>query len=159
MAETLPALAMASKSRNRLPSAADRAAAEATSLPLVDRVSARKTVSSVEVVISYPFSASRCSLAFHRGPEATGEYEGFLPRTFRASSSSHVAPSGPGKTPTAIPQRSILCRGWPFMEFLLNHGPDEIDAAIEHLDFAIAEFQGMKMQPECLERTLGRESG
>jgi hypothetical protein len=29
------------------------------------------------------------------------------------------------------------------------------DAAIEHLDFAIAEFRDMKMQP-ALERALGR---
>ncbi len=33
--------------------------------------------------------------------------------------------------------------------------PQEHDAAIEHLDFAIAEFQAMKMQP-ALERALGR---
>ena len=32
-------------------------------------------------------------------------------------------------------------------ELLLDHYPDERDAAIEHLDFAIAEFQDMKMQP------------
>ena len=38
---------------------------------------------------------------------------------------------------------------------LLDHYPDERDAAIEHLDFAIAEFQDMKMQP-ALERALGR---
>ncbi len=40
-------------------------------------------------------------------------------------------------------------------ELLLDHHPDEHDAAIEHLDFAIAEFQDMKMQP-ALERALGR---
>jgi hypothetical protein len=38
-------------------------------------------------------------------------------------------------------------------ELLLDHYPDERDAAIEHLDFAIAEFQEMKMQP-ALERAL-----
>jgi tetratricopeptide (TPR) repeat protein len=38
-------------------------------------------------------------------------------------------------------------------ELLLEHYPDERDAAIEHLDFAIAEFQDMKMQP-ALERAL-----
>jgi hypothetical protein len=38
-------------------------------------------------------------------------------------------------------------------ELLLDHHPDERDAAIEHLDFAIAEFQAMKMQPS-LERAL-----
>jgi len=38
-------------------------------------------------------------------------------------------------------------------ELLLEHYPDERDAAIEHLDFAIAEFQAMKMQPS-LERAL-----
>ncbi len=36
-----------------------------------------------------------------------------------------------------------------------DHNPDEHDTAIEHLDFAIAEFQDMKMQP-ALERALGR---
>ena len=40
-------------------------------------------------------------------------------------------------------------------ELLLDHYPDEHDAAIEHLDFAIAEFQDMKMQP-ALEQALGR---
>jgi hypothetical protein len=38
-------------------------------------------------------------------------------------------------------------------ELLLDHYPDERDAAIEHLDFAIAELQDMKMQP-ALERAL-----
>jgi tetratricopeptide (TPR) repeat protein len=40
-------------------------------------------------------------------------------------------------------------------ELLLDHYPDEHDAAIEHLDFAIAELRAMKMQP-ALERALGR---
>ena len=38
-------------------------------------------------------------------------------------------------------------------ELLLGHYPDERDAAIEHLDFAIAELRDMKMQP-ALERAL-----
>jgi hypothetical protein len=38
-------------------------------------------------------------------------------------------------------------------ELLLEHYPDERDAAIGHLDFAIAEFRDMKMQPS-LERAL-----
>jgi tetratricopeptide (TPR) repeat protein len=38
-------------------------------------------------------------------------------------------------------------------ELLLEHYPDERDAAIEHLDFAIGEFREMKMQP-ALERAL-----
>ena len=38
-------------------------------------------------------------------------------------------------------------------ELLLEHYPDEREAAIEHLDFAIAEFREMKMQPS-LERAL-----
>jgi tetratricopeptide (TPR) repeat protein len=38
-------------------------------------------------------------------------------------------------------------------ELLLEHYPDERPAAIEHLDFAIAEFREMKMQPS-LERAL-----
>jgi hypothetical protein len=40
-------------------------------------------------------------------------------------------------------------------ELLLDHYPDEHDAAIEHLDFAIGELRDMKMQP-ALERALGR---
>jgi hypothetical protein len=40
-------------------------------------------------------------------------------------------------------------------ELLLDHYPDERDAAIQHLDFAIAELRDMKMQPG-LERALGR---
>jgi tetratricopeptide (TPR) repeat protein len=40
-------------------------------------------------------------------------------------------------------------------ELLLDHYPDERDKAIEQLDFAIAEFRDMKMQP-ALERALGR---
>jgi tetratricopeptide (TPR) repeat protein len=39
-------------------------------------------------------------------------------------------------------------------ELLLEHYRDEHDEAIEHLDFAIAEFRDMKMQPS-LERALG----
>jgi tetratricopeptide (TPR) repeat protein len=38
-------------------------------------------------------------------------------------------------------------------ELLLEHYPDEHESAIEHLDFAIREFQEMKMQPS-LERAL-----
>jgi len=38
-------------------------------------------------------------------------------------------------------------------ELLLDHYPDERAAAIEHLDFAIGELRGMKMQP-ALERAL-----
>ena len=38
-------------------------------------------------------------------------------------------------------------------ELLLDHYPNERPAAIEHLDFAIAEFGDMKMQPS-LERAL-----
>jgi hypothetical protein len=38
-------------------------------------------------------------------------------------------------------------------ELLLEHYPDERDAAIEHLDFAVGEFREMKMQPS-LERAL-----
>ena len=41
-------------------------------------------------------------------------------------------------------------------ELLLDHYPDEHAEAIEHLDFAIAEFREMKMQPS-LERALGRK--
>jgi tetratricopeptide (TPR) repeat protein len=40
-------------------------------------------------------------------------------------------------------------------ELLLDHYPEEHDAAIGHLDFAIAELRDMKMQP-ALERALGR---
>ncbi len=39
-------------------------------------------------------------------------------------------------------------------ELLLDHYPDERAEAVEHLDFAIREFQDMKMQPS-LERALG----
>jgi tetratricopeptide (TPR) repeat protein len=38
-------------------------------------------------------------------------------------------------------------------ELLLDHYPDEKKEALEHLDFAIKEFQDMKMQPS-LERAL-----
>jgi tetratricopeptide (TPR) repeat protein len=38
-------------------------------------------------------------------------------------------------------------------ELLLDHHPDEKEEALEHLDFAIKEFQDMKMQPS-LERAL-----
>ncbi len=38
-------------------------------------------------------------------------------------------------------------------EALLEHYPEERKEALEHLDFAIAEFQEMKMQPS-LERAL-----
>jgi hypothetical protein len=38
-------------------------------------------------------------------------------------------------------------------ELLFEHYPDEAAEAQEHLDFAIAEFREMKMQP-ALERAL-----
>jgi tetratricopeptide (TPR) repeat protein len=38
-------------------------------------------------------------------------------------------------------------------ELVLNHYPDERAEALAHLDFAIAEFRDMKMQPS-LERAL-----
>jgi tetratricopeptide (TPR) repeat protein len=38
-------------------------------------------------------------------------------------------------------------------ELLLEHYPDEKKEALDHLDFAIKEFQDMKMQPS-LERAL-----
>ena len=38
-------------------------------------------------------------------------------------------------------------------ELLLEHYPEERTEALEHLDFAIAEFREMKMQPS-LERAL-----
>jgi len=38
-------------------------------------------------------------------------------------------------------------------ELLLEHYPEERAQALEHLDFAIAEFRDMKMQPS-LERAL-----
>ena len=38
-------------------------------------------------------------------------------------------------------------------ELILEHYPDEKSEALEHLDFAIAEFRDMKMQP-ALERAL-----
>jgi tetratricopeptide (TPR) repeat protein len=41
-------------------------------------------------------------------------------------------------------------------ELLLAHYPDEKTAALEHLDFAIDEFQDMKMRP-ALERALGHK--
>ena len=41
-------------------------------------------------------------------------------------------------------------------ELLLEHYPDERAEALEHLDFAIAEFRDMKMQPS-LERALRRK--
>jgi len=41
-------------------------------------------------------------------------------------------------------------------ELLLEHCPDERAEALEHLDFAIAEFRDMKMQPS-LERALRRK--
>jgi len=41
-------------------------------------------------------------------------------------------------------------------ELLLEHYPDERAEALEYLDFAIAEFRDMKMQPS-LERALRRK--
>jgi hypothetical protein len=38
-------------------------------------------------------------------------------------------------------------------ELLLGHSPDQRKEALEHLDFAMAEFREMKMQPS-LERAL-----
>ena len=41
-------------------------------------------------------------------------------------------------------------------ELLLTHYPTEKPAALEHLDFAINEFQDMNMRP-ALERALGHK--
>jgi tetratricopeptide (TPR) repeat protein len=41
-------------------------------------------------------------------------------------------------------------------ELLLDHYPEERSQAIEHLDFAIGEFQEMKMEP-ALRQALGRK--
>jgi len=49
------------------------------------------------------------------------------------------------------PEKALTVLG--LAEVLLDHYPEERDDAIEHLDFAIAEFQDMKMQP-ALERAL-----
>ncbi len=51
------------------------------------------------------------------------------------------------------PEAALIRLG--LAELLLDQYPNEHDAAIEHLDFAIAEFREMKMQP-ALERALGR---
>ena len=48
----------------------------------------------------------------------------------------------------------LALTGAHLAELLLDHYPDERDAAVEHLDFAFAEFREMKMQP-ALERVLG----
>jgi hypothetical protein len=54
----------------------------------------------------------------------------------------------------AIRHRPELALSWlQLAELLLEHYPGERNAAIEHLDFAIAEFREMKMQP-ALERAL-----
>ncbi len=42
-------------------------------------------------------------------------------------------------------------------ELLLEHYPDERADAIEHLDFAIGEFQEMKMQPSLEQALRHRE--
>jgi tetratricopeptide (TPR) repeat protein len=49
------------------------------------------------------------------------------------------------------PEKALAALG--LAEVLLEHYPEERDAAIEHLDFAIAELTEMKMQP-ALERAL-----
>jgi hypothetical protein len=49
------------------------------------------------------------------------------------------------------PEKALASLG--MAELLLEHYPDDRDAAIEHLDFAISEFREMKMQPS-LERAL-----
>ncbi len=42
-------------------------------------------------------------------------------------------------------------------EVLLEHYPDERTEALEHLDFAIAEFQEMKMQPSLVRALRHRD--
>jgi hypothetical protein len=43
-------------------------------------------------------------------------------------------------------------------ELLLDHYPEERDQALEHLDFAIKEFEAMKMQPSLEKAQAFRES-
>jgi len=47
-------------------------------------------------------------------------------------------------------------KGIQLAELLLEHCPDERAEALQHLDFAIAEFRDVKMQPS-LERALRRK--
>ncbi len=42
-------------------------------------------------------------------------------------------------------------------ELLLDHYPDDRAEAMEHLDFAIAEFRDMKMQPSLEQALRHRE--
>jgi len=43
-------------------------------------------------------------------------------------------------------------------ELLLDHFPEERDQALEHLDFAIKEFEAMKMQPSLEKAQALRQS-
>ena len=43
-------------------------------------------------------------------------------------------------------------------ELLLDHYPEERDQALEHLDFAIKEFEAMKMQPSLEKAQALRQS-
>jgi hypothetical protein len=55
-----------------------------------------------------------------------------------------------GKTVRTTAGRQVLVQ---LAELILEQYPDEKKEALEHLDFAIREFQDMKMQPS-LERAL-----
>jgi uncharacterized protein (DUF924 family) len=54
---------------------------------------------------------------------------------------------------TKVKPWAFGAKSWQLAQLLLTHHPDEHAEALEHLDFAIAEFREMKMQP-ALERAL-----
>ena len=69
------------------------------------------------------------------------------------STGNSVRPGWSGAVKSAVSKRTSAFIRLGIAELLLEHYPDEKPAALEHLDFAIAEFREMKMQPS-LERAL-----
>ena len=81
-----------------------------------------------------------------------------MPPDFEPITLSPVAPVGTNSIGAAVDQNLALCERTGhrpelaltrahLAELLLDNYPDERAEAVEHLDFAIREFQDMKMTP------------
>ncbi|MEE8519153.1 MAG: AAA family ATPase [Dehalococcoidia bacterium] len=86
---------------------------------------------------------------------ALGGASALLGKPDEARAYYHQALEAAGKI-SIRPEIALIRLG--LAELLLDSFPAERDEAVEHLEFAIAEFREMKMQPS-LERALARQQG
>jgi hypothetical protein len=110
---------------------------------------ARRVIAKLEPAIDAPFSGFALIIPYSAG-RIVGAGKTFLGDYEGARISYEIGIESCAKIGFR-PEIALTRLG--LAELLLQHYPDERVAAIEHLDFAIAEFREMKMQPS-LERAL-----